>query len=246
MRSHLALTQVLLLTEPESLERTAPALWAMLEEVVSVFNAGEEVVHPVRRCVTPLPVDALEGVTTEEERLVLGSHIVPLLETPGRYAGTLDPGPLADRVRAMLSEHGHEAEMLQVVTDQEITPPPDWRYILWDGDDDWGVVSTAAMDPEYWGLLDGDPTALIKRRARAAAISQVGSKLGLARCENARCFLLGNVGSVLQLDRMRLIGDEHPDFPGAGRVGFASEHDELATPEPLADPTELDAEAWRR
>lgn len=247
MRSHLALTQVLLLANPEHYESTGPALWAMLEEVALLYNVGGQVVHPVRRYVTPEPVHALEAVASQEEQLVVGSGIVPLLATPGRYAGTLDPEPLADRVRAMLSEYGHEAGTLQVVTDQEITPPPDMRYILWQGANDWGVVSIAPMDPEYWGLLDEEPTAQIKRRARAAAISQVGSMLDLERCGNPRCFMYGNVDSVLRLDRMRLIGDEHPDFPGAGRVGFGDPEDgDLGTPESLADPAELGAEAQGR
>ena len=246
MRSHLALTQVLLLADTDRLETTGPALWAMLDEVVAIFNTGGQVVHPERRFVTPLPVPDLEAVSAENERLVLGSDIVPLLEGPGRFASTLDPAPLAERVMEVLAEHGHEAGSLLVVTDQEITPPPEWRYILWDGGDGWSVVSTAAMDPEYWGLLDEDRTSRIKRRARAACISAVGEMLELERCRNSRCFLLGNVDSVRRLDRMRLIGDEHREFPAAGRVGFVHDEVDPAAREPVVDPTELDAEAWGR
>ena len=246
MHPQLELTQVLLLTEPENLERTGPALWAMFEEVVAVFNVGEERVRPVRRCVTPLPIPGLQGIATEEEQIV-GSEIVPTLKGPGRWAGTLDPGPLADRVRGLLEAFGHTPDALLVVTDQEITPPREWRYILWDGEGDWAVVSTAPMDPVYWGLLDEDPTVQVKRRARAASICEIGSMLGLERCENPRCFMYGNVDSVLRLDRMWLIGDEHPDFPDAGMVGFGTdEQADPGTPEPLADPAELGYKArWR-
>jgi hypothetical protein len=236
-----------MLSQPEHLTETGPALWAMLQEVVALYNVDGDVVLPERWCVMPERVPALGAVVADDEQIVIGRHEMDrLFETAsGRYEGTLDAGPLAERVHALLAERGVEPAALHLVTDQELTPPPEWRYILWDGKDDWGVVSLAPMDPNYWGMLTPDRTRQIKSRARAASISHVGELLGLERCKNPRCFLFANVDSVLRLDRMISIGKEHPEFAHREAIGYSSRDGaDLAAPEPLLGSEGLGSEEW--
>ena len=249
MLPRLHLAQVLMLSEPEHFTETGTALWAMLEEVVALYNVDGEVVVPKRWCVTPEPVPALDAVVANDEQMVIGRDEMDWLfeKASGRYERTLDAGLVAERVRALLAERGVAPAALHLVTDQELTPPPQWRYILWDGGDDWGVVSIAPMDPDYWGMPRTDGTRQIKRRARAASISLVGELLGLKRCKNPRCFLFADVDAVLRLDRMTCIGTEHPEFRRDEAIGYSNRDGaDLAAPAPLLGREALDSEEWAR
>ena len=84
-----------------------------------------------------------------------------------------------------------------IVTDIELQPPPDWRYIISDGFVGGAVVSTAPLDPRYWREpIDSEThrVRVLKTRARAACISVVGSLLGLQHCSNYDCFLFSDGG----------------------------------------------------
>ena len=98
-----------------------------------------------------------------------------------------------------------------LVTDVELTPPPDWRYIIWDTFPLGCVVSLAPLDPRYWGerMPHDERVGTIKRRARAAMLAIVGALVGLQRCANDRCYLFADINSVLRLDEMTHLGPEH-------------------------------------
>src|SRR4029453_2495881 len=116
-----------------------------------------------------------------------------------------------------------------VVTDIELTPPPEGRYIIWDQFPLGAVASVAPLDPEYWREpYDSEQQRVViaKRRVRAACVSIVGALIGLHRCQNESCFLYANVGSVVRLDEMELIGPEHGVAELTNR-GFSASEDLL-------------------
>lgn len=94
------------------------------------------------------------------------------------------------------------------VTDQELTPPTNWRYIIWK-ETPKIIISTVPIDPLYWGMNDIHRLAVIKHRLRTACLCNVGTLIGLQRCNNESCFLYRNVDSVTRLDGMVKLGPEH-------------------------------------
>lgn len=123
---------------------------------------------------------------------------------------------------AVKESSGQESNKILVLTNLEVIPPPEWRYVLWSKRSGDFVVSTAPMDPTYW-LIDSTDQRFdtIKRRARAACLNVVGQQIGLERCSNYRCFLRQSVPSVTQLDEMVVLGPEHGIIELANK-GFAS------------------------
>lgn len=96
-----------------------------------------------------------------------------------------------------------------LVTDVQITPPPEWRYIIWDDVRAGWVISIAPTDPKYWQASDEDRAATIKHRIRTACLCTIGELLGLGRCQNPACLLYADVESASVLDDMILLGPEH-------------------------------------
>jgi hypothetical protein len=122
---------------------------------------------------------------------------------PGLYQQQV-LGPLASRVAEI-----HTSSV--VLTDLPITPPKEWRYIIWDVTASGAVISAAPLDPGYWepSVPPDLRRATITRRATAAQLCVMGSLLGLRRCDNDRCFMFGNIDSVTRLDHAETIGPEH-------------------------------------
>jgi hypothetical protein len=113
---------------------------------------------------------------------------------------------------ALVQETVQPSGWTLIVTDIELQPPPDWRYIIWDSFPSGAVVSIATLDPAYWREPDRSEThrvRAVKKRARAACISVVGSLIGLHRCSNPECFLFSEVDSLVRLDEMKVVGPEH-------------------------------------
>lgn len=134
----------------------------------------------------------------------------------GQYSRTLDQYWLAEHLRGRIPE----GNATVLVTDQEITPPREWRYVIWDSPlPRVTVASIAPLDPAYWGSRPEDRLAILKRRTRAMLIATTGAHLGLSRCDNSRCFLFSNVDSVTTLDEMVAIGEEHR-LAALADVGF--------------------------
>ena len=144
-----------------------------------------------------------------------------------RYSRTYDQGQIVRAVRKQFLPSTGDKSYIFIATDQEIRPPDNWRYILWDGVDSDTIISIAAMDPQYWGERAAYAARAVKHRFRTALINAIGQTIGMARCENEECLEFDNIDSVARLDAMRLMGKEH----GLSRLtnfGFAAE---TATPE---------------
>jgi len=146
---------------------------------------------------------------TLDDEVVPGSadYVRAIRERAHGESGLYDQavlGPLASRVAEIQSSS-------VVLTDLPITPPREWRYIIWDVTPSGAVISAAPLDPAYW-----EPSApaemrrsTITRRATAAQLCVMGSLLGLRRCDNERCFMFGNIDSVTRLDHAEMYGPEH-------------------------------------
>ena len=114
---------------------------------------------------------------------------------------------------------------LIIVTDQEISPPEGWRYIISadivsDDGSEACVISVAPTDPCYWSEDNDARLATIKHRIRSICLCAVGEYLRLKRCNNPRCFLYKDIDSVTTLDYMLLMGPEHRK-KGLTMHGFA-------------------------
>jgi predicted Zn-dependent protease len=137
----------------------------------------------------------------------------------GKYSQTVDHEKLAELIKSKMSAKLSKLPMI-LVTNQEITPPSGWRYIIWDWDDKKvnHVISAAPLDPSYWGDQTSQRVSAIKHRVRVAGLNITGSLLGLKDCENAHCFLNRNVESTDVLDGMLFLGPEHgwQDLTGHG------------------------------
>jgi predicted Zn-dependent protease len=142
---------------------------------------------------------------------------------------TYDQNKLVETTRrnVLRNRFGQSGETahLMIVTDKPITPPPEWRYIIWSfvpiKELRSAVISTAPLDPGYWGDSDPNRTAIIKDRVRTAAMCISGRFLGLHRCGDPRCFMYGKVDSVTYLDQMHRLGKEHEaEIDGLTGRGF--------------------------
>lgn len=128
--------------------------------------------------------------------------------TPTASARIVDAGVLGALVQEVVQPTGWTL----ILTDIELEPPLDWRYIIWRSFPQGAVVSTATLDPRYWREpveSEVHRVLMIKARARAACISVVGSLIGLERCSNPECFLFKDVDSLVRLDDMKFVGPEH-------------------------------------
>jgi predicted Zn-dependent protease len=136
----------------------------------------------------------------------------------GMFARTYDAEKILQMVRELAGEE-QSAIIPIVVTDVMLTPPPEWRYIIWDGDKNGMVISIPPTDPKFWRINDPNRIAIIKHRVRTAFLSAVGEVIGLESCLNERCFLFDDVESVTCLDSMVLLGPEH-NIEALKRRGF--------------------------
>lgn len=135
----------------------------------------------------------------------------------GKYTRTYDQLRLGELSRELLE--AQKNDYILIVTDQEISPPEEWRYIIWESWDNGGVVSLAPLDPEYWQIEDPNRVSTVKHRVRAACLAVVGRFLGLEACDNEKCFLYNPVDSVSRLDLMVSLGSEHK-IPALENRGF--------------------------
>jgi hypothetical protein len=237
---------VLLLGDPELAHEAGRALWVVFDEVEKLYNLDQ------RRCVFERYAITSEGPHElgfdpgGREHIEVSKPALEELWTAagGRYSGTVDQAELAQLVRRKLRlKHGAKYEVV-VVTDRDLTPPPDWRYILWDCTTGGWVVSIAAMDPAYWGIRDPSRAEAIKRRARAACMSVVGQALGLSRCDNEQCFLFSNVDSVTRLDLMNSLGSEHAEVIASESLGYAPNVEDPAIEQEILSREDLELGGW--
>jgi hypothetical protein len=235
------IAQILFFSSGAEYQLAGPALLAVCDEVRRFYaphdswldvplGAGEIArVRPslATHCVSseaPTEVPTVQAITDASaiDRIVRESAAGPALS---------DHAVLGPLVHELVDSRG----MSVVVTDLEIVPPAEWRYMIWDASPNGAVISVAPLDPAYWAIRDvneRDRLAIMKARARAALLTVVGSLLGIGRCRNDRCFMLANVDSVERLDRMACLGPEHGITELAGRTFTGSA--DPAQPEEIA------------
>jgi len=222
------IVQVLLLFDAQTSSELGLALWAALVEAERFYNLEKPRAKFQRYYISPntppipgLLGSALRGVgkffSGNRMAEYAASHLSQdeslqssesSFKAAGRYKNTYDQTKLGQAVGELLSGKV-EYKQLLIVTDREITPPNDWRYVIWDSINGGVVISIAPLDPKYWRNRDPNRIATVKYRARAAVLSCIGSMLGLDRCDNPDCFLFRDVDSVSTLDLMSELGPEH-------------------------------------
>jgi hypothetical protein len=259
MREPLQVFQILLLFEEKNSRDYGVALWAALHEVEAFYNLGGEQRIAVRRLyISPhIPghgvLDTLRSVgklfgaadtRNALDRLSQDESVQPTISAKDiakRDTKTYDQEKLVEIMRSsILSERLTQSDVtetrLMIMIDKPITPPSDWRYIIWDVLPEQqprdAVISIAPLDPAHWGESESNRVGTIKDRARTAALTICGAFLGLHRCLNPHCFLYADADSVNALDGMVELGFEHSDELKelTGR-GFAA---------PVGDPTTVD------
>ncbi|HEX8083378.1 MAG TPA: hypothetical protein VF529_03750 [Solirubrobacteraceae bacterium] len=208
------LTHVLLLANEDHYEETGPELWEVLADVRAFYGATRGSATHERLCITVGEPPALAEVVPPGERLSLGADgMAALLEAAaGSFQSTLETGKVITWAREITARRDIALRSMVVITDQELAPPDGWRYLLWSREHADGVLSIAALDPDYWGIAGAEGWPRIADRARVGCLCLTGWLAGLERCDNPSCFLFRDVASVLQLDRMKELGPEHGDF----------------------------------
>jgi predicted Zn-dependent protease len=229
----LSLSLFTMIADDGNYRELSKPLRAAIDEVKSFYNHGNE-----RVIVSKGEIVGGRNLKNELEKIKLGlptSHdssataLNQLRNARGRYFRTYDQRKLANLHREVLGNEVRGKDTLYVtVTDLEITPPKEWRYILWDY---WptndAVISLAAMDPNYWRIEDQNRVATIKHRARTACLCVIGLFLGLTGCQNESCFMYSEVESVVRLDQMRYLGEEHNEFKNLVKRGFSVQPNDL-------------------
>jgi len=214
----LSIVQILVLRNEGLARELSAAVWAAFKEVEAFYNADEP--RAVFRRVN-LSVNVPDAIQTEGALDItrdLANFYEPefWMTATGKYTRTVDQRKVSRLVRTLADVDATARHV--VVIDQELTPPPSWRYIIFDGDSDGGVISIAPTDPQYWRERDVDRIGTIKHRLRVACLNVVGELIGLQRCENPRCFLRADIDAVTALDSMVVLGEEHgvPALTGRG------------------------------
>jgi hypothetical protein len=231
---------VMLLHRPEFIKEFGATTWAVFQEVHNLYRAAD-----------PTTSFSMFRLISQDSENLLSMDDGQQLLVPtdlwnaawGRYSGTIDHCKLVPLVRQLLPRQDGSPPML-VITDEELTPPEGFRYLMWmESKTDGGtVLSLPTLDPQSWmevspNFSSPQPTtttrkAITKRRVRAASLSIVGSILGLKRCEKPNCFLYKETTSVVSIDQLVQLGSEHAgELPNIDVVLGASFPYESPNPE---------------
>jgi predicted Zn-dependent protease len=247
-RDPVEIVQVLLLFDEKSSNEYGPALWAALNEVEAFYNTGEKRVKARRFYIAPsIPSSGFFGTLRSVAKFFTQSEVknaIDVLQQDERVLAELSSAAsvamkpntktydqerlIAEaREKVLRKQLGAVASTIpmMIVTDRQIAPPENWRYIIWQTWPDKSpvnaVISTIPLDPNYWGDSDPDRIAMIKDRIRTAALSVCGEFLRLRDCHNPRCFLCEKVDSVVAVDQMSRLGEEHSsEVEGLVGLGF--------------------------
>jgi hypothetical protein len=233
-KSVISINQVLLFRDSTNSKELGEALWAAAKEVENFYKLGEQpavfrriylsevIPETINRSITGTNLPLLrkilgffsgtadQDINKETPELTIGGRQSESRwkKVEGKFARTYDAEKILQMVRELAGEEQSTINPV-VVTDVMLTPPPEWRYIIWDGDKTGTVISIPPTDPKFWRIRDPNRIAIIKHRVRTAFLSTVGESIGLKRCDNERCFLFGDVDSVTRLDSMVVLGPEH-------------------------------------
>jgi hypothetical protein len=226
MDASLTLSQVELFRDLDASRELGPAIQAAFREVENFYNrAGARLQCSRFRILSKHVTTAFSTVAREKPSLDEAPKVDPDSEPTalevrgdlwdsvrGRYSKTVDHEKLGEVVTLALRTNNKPNHVL-IVTDQELTPPPKWRYVIWHYDGTIASISLAPLDPRYWGesadSLPPSRVGIIKQRIRVAGLSIVGAWLGLQRCEHPGCFMFGPIDSFVQLDDMDHLSAEH-------------------------------------
>ncbi|MGE3145711.1 MAG: hypothetical protein AB7K35_09005 [Pseudorhodoplanes sp.] len=163
-----------------------------------------------------------EVIATREQEQAVG----------GPYGRVIEQARLTEVVRRMIGCSDLPVPLM-IVTDRAITPPPEWRYVIWAATSSLdSVLSVAPLDPNFWRERDPHRIQTVKNRARSAALSITGVHLAIARCDNPECVMFGNVDSVTTLDEMTTFGPEHA-IPALEGRGFSESAKDATAIEPV-------------
>lgn len=207
--------EVLMLTNPEHPKELYSSLWTSFDEIGAFF--GELLNAKVSRDDVSNQKTLLESLKSAQGKFfktfeaghlckIVNEHLENVIIEPLDGVGTeARSGGFTRQTVATRAERPYTL----LVTDLQLTPPEDWRFIIWDGDKHNTAVSICPIDPTYWRIEDEPRIPLIKHRARVACLSTLGERIGLKRCDNARCFLYRQVESIRNLDHMVVLGAEH-------------------------------------
>lgn len=218
----MTIIQVLVFQSPEKAKQLGPAVWAAFQEIENFYNHDQQRLVCRRLVFDPGQDEPFRSELGSCNDNTAGTSAESFwVSARGRYHRTIDQNRLVALMREKLPTQERELPMV-VITDSEITPPPDWRYIIWDNaDDNCLVVSIAPTDPLFWReQISPRRIAVIKHRVRTAGLSATGELLGLRFCKNSSCFLFDDVESTEMLDSMLILGKEHK-IPGLEGLGFS-------------------------
>jgi len=249
--------QALALFDEKSASEYGLALWATLHEVDRFYRRAHSQIEYRRFYIAPTPPDLslFESISRAFGKWIPGGQVQsaldllkhdqvlsssgPSAELSHSRRRTYDQAQLAAIVRKLV-DPDQSGDHLMIITDRPITPPPNWRYIIWeiDPNTNTSVISVSPLDPEYWRDKDPKRVMRIKIRTRNAALSITGELIGLERCDNPACFLFDDVYSVTVLDEMSAFGAEHnlSELSGYGFDDMVSDPDfvQTATFQPMS------------
>jgi hypothetical protein len=226
--------QVLILRNTLLCRELSGPMWAAFKEIEAFYNgAGQRALF--RRANLSVQVSNATRGEEPSDLAGLGNLYEPEFwsNAQGRYARTVDHQKVSKLARHLLGI-GPEMRLL-VVIDQELTPPPEWRYIIFDGNERDQVISIAPIDPSYWREQDSNRLQTIKHRVRTAGMTAVGEFLGFSRCDDRSCFLYRDIDAVTTLDGMTQLGPEH-GIPALANCGFVARTADPAAVESVGRP----------
>ena len=225
----LTLTQVMFFREVRSMSELDPLVHAIFQELERFFalTGSFERLEQVRMFskgqgdpMAPSTVEVVRGMLTRMFSKTQNRAMTPVeaseqswAEAKGRFRNTVDPDKLIAIVKHQLPQPASDGRgRVLIVTDQEITPPPQWRYKMWAVDDQQqaAVVSLAPMDPRNWSSERADrDLPVLKHRIRSGCIRKLAMWCGLKECDRENCYLFRHVESAESLDFFTALGDEH-------------------------------------
>src|SRR5688500_8448424 len=132
-KNHREILIVLLFRDAQFAKTFGPSLWAAMKELELFWREA----YPERafrqHFLAPLVPRAVTRELKDENWKRVNDAVQSeafWLEARGRYKRCLDQEKLTRQVRGLLDA---PVNLMLLITDQEITPPPEWRYILASG-----------------------------------------------------------------------------------------------------------------
>jgi len=232
----------LMLGEQDNAAELTAVLWTALHEVDTFYNHAGKRARFVRYLAAGSAAPPVSGADRQwlDDRGVTFLEGVRNMARAGRRQ-TFETKRIISATRELAgAEALGKNRHLVAITDLELTPPPQWRYLISDGAAGDSVISIAPIDPRYWREREADRVGIIKHRVRTACLAVVGETLGLKECDNEKCIMFGNVDSVTRLDTMVLLGPEH-NIEGLIEQGFSAKpSNPLESQWLMANPPSLD------